>query len=450
MAKAKAIKNDAAQRADGWANFITGMGTLGSDRKEATTFAADWRLTESQCRDLYTYSGLGGRIVDLVVYDALRKWFTVDGDTDNLIENECKRLNVKLRIRRAWRYARCYGGALMVVHANDGGLLVDPLNENNIQDIEKIEVFHRWRVNRISYYTDPTDLKYGETELFLVNPTNPFGSQSFQVHESRCIVFDGLDVAPEIRMGNNWWGDTIYQRIYQRLRGLGEAYSNVEHIIGEFNLLITKIKGLSQKLAEGKENELVARAQTNNLTRHVMGSYLLDADGEDATRITSAVGGLDKLMEVLMMSVSAETSYPIRKLFGTPITGAGLSNNGDSDTRDYYDFVIAEREESALSQIERLVKLLMLQKRGAFKGKELPNWQITFPPLAEDTAQQQLANKKTQAEIDRQHFDMGVLEPEEIRDSRFGGDSFSFDTVLQARKTPSEKGEEDLGSATVN
>jgi uncharacterized protein len=428
---------------DGWGNVITGMGQQGVDRKESTNFAAERRLTESDCRDLYTYSGLAARIVDLPVYDGLRKWFTVDGDTDNLTENEFKRIGGKLKIRRAWRWSRVYGGSMIVILAKDGGLLTDPLNESNIQEIEKLEVYHRWRTNRISYYMDPAHPKYGETELYIVNPTTPFGQQSFTVHESRCIIFDGEDVAPEIRMGNNWWGDSVYQRIYQRLRGLGEAYSNIEHIIGEFTLLLTKIKGLSQKLAENKGQEMIARAMTNNLTRHLMGSYMVDADGEDATRLTTSVSGIEKLMETLMMSVSAETAVPIRRLFGSPISGAGLSNNGDAETTDYYDMVIANREENCLPQLEKIVRLLMLQKRGSFGGRELENWQVNFPPLKEETMEQQLKNKKTQLDIDRGYWDMEVVDGPEVRENRFGGDSYSHDMVLSKKRVePKEEAEE--------
>jgi phage-related protein (TIGR01555 family) len=426
---------------DGWQNVLTGMGQYGKDRKEYTEFASEQRMSEITCRNLYTFSGLAKAIVDLPVGDGLRKWFVVEGDTDNLTKNECKRLSAKREFFRAWKYARTYGGSLMVLMANDSRLLDEPLDENNIQSIEKIKVFHRWRVSRLSYYLDKNDSKYAETEIYQVAPMQPFAT-SFKVHESRCIAFDGVDVAPEIRAGNDWWGDSTYQAIYQRLRGLGESYSNIEHVIGEFLLMVTKIKGLALKLATNKEQEIVQRAIVNNMTRHVMNSYMIDADGEDATRTSATTTGLGELIEKMMMSVSAETRIPIRRLFGTPINGAGLSNNGDAETRDYYDFVTAERSDKIEPQVERFVKLLMLQKQGPFRGSELKNWSVEWSSLYEEPMSVQLDNKKKQQEIDRGYWDMGVLDEQEIRDSRFGGESYSFDTVLNQEVAPVKEKDE--------
>lgn len=430
-------KREDAINLDGWQNVLTGMGKMGRDRKEYTDFAAEIRLSEVTCRNLYTYSGLAKTIVDLPVYDALRKWFTIEGDTENLTANECKRLSAKREFYRAWKWARAYGGAVMVLMTNDGRFLDEPLDENNMQTIEKIRVFHRWRVSRLSYYMDTKDPNYGDTELYFITPVQPL-TTTFKVHETRCIIFDGVDVSPEIRVGNQWWGDSIYQAIYQRLRGLGESYNNVEHIIGEFLLMITKIKGLALKLATNKEQEIVQRAIVNNMTRHLMGSYMIDADGEEATRISATTTGLGDLIEKMMMAVSAEVRIPIRRLFGTPISGAGLSNNGDAETRDYYDFVSGERTDSCEQQIERFVKLLMLQKKGPFGGKEISNWAIKWPSLYEEPMSVQVETKKKQMEIDRGYWDMGTLDEQEIRDSRFGGESYSFDTVLNNSAAPSK------------
>jgi phage-related protein (TIGR01555 family) len=421
------------------------MGNPASDRKESGYFSGEVRLGEMVCRNLYTYSGLARTIVDMLVDDGLKKWFTIEGDTDNIMAKEAKRLSMKRQISRVWKYSRSYGGAVLVMMANDGRRLDEPLDEANIRDIEKLRVFHRWRTSRLTYYLDPNDPKYSETETFLITPTQPF-QRSFIVHESRCLIFDGLDVAPEIRQGNQWWGDSIYQSVYQRLRGLGEGFLNVEHIIGEFLLMITKIKGLAQKLASGQEKEVSARIMLTNMTRNLMGSYLLDADGEDATRISASVAGLDKLMEILMMGLSADVRYPIRKLFGTPIQAAGLGKDGDEETADYDNHVVGTRQDECEPQLERLCKLIMLQKAGPFHGSELANWAIKWPAIREDSMATQLANKKVQSEIDTSYYQMG-LDPADILNSRFGGDSYSHDTKMTHIVKPEGKAsqEDDQG-----
>lgn len=433
---------------DGWGNLLTGMGNPASDRKESGYFSSEIRLGEMTCRNLYTYSGLARTIVDMLVDDSLKKWFTIEGDTTNIMAKEAKRLSMKRQVSRAWKYSRSYGGALLVLMANDGRRLDEPLDENNIRDIEKLRVFHRWRISRLTYYLDQTDPKYSETETFLITPTQPF-SRSFIVHESRCLVFDGLDVAPEIRQGNQWWGDSVYQSIYQRLRGLGEGFLNVEHIIGEFLLMITKIKGLALKLASGQEKEVSARIMLTNMTRNLMGSYLLDADGEDATRMSASVAGLDKLMEILMMGLSADVRYPIRKLFGSPIQAAGLGKDGDEETADYDNHVVGTRQDECEPQLERFCRLIMLQKAGPFRGVELPNWSIKWPAIREDSMSVQLDNKKKQADIDNKYYDIG-LDPADILNSRFGGDSYSHDTKMTGKMKPGSAASEEEDEGEKN
>lgn len=439
MSKKLIVKKDVMQeRMDGWGNVLTGLGQMGRDRKEYTTFAQDFRLPETLCRNLYTYSGLAQRIVTLPVHDGLRKGFTIEGDKDNLIQNEFKRImgggpesNAMMELYRSWRWSRVYGGSLMVVYANDGRFLDEPLDENNIRDIEKVEAFQRWQCSRLSYYLDRTKPNYGNTEMFLITPRKPF-SISFKIHESRCLVFDGVDVAQEIRVANQMWGDSVYQAIYERLRGMGESFKNIEHIIGEFILFITKIKGLAQKLAMGGEKELVERIMMNSMLRHVMGTYAIDSEGEDATRQSATTTGLGELMEKIMMAISAETGIPVRKLFGSPISGAGLSNNGDAETRDYYDNVVAERDTKVSAPLQRLIKLIMLQKQGAFHGTEIPNWKIVWPPLWEEPMSVQLANRKIMTDIDRSNWEMNVYDEDEIRESGYE-ESQSFDRVMKSR-----------------
>ena len=439
------------QRNDSWQNVMTGMGVYGRDRKEHSSFSDEMRLAETVCRNLFTYSGLAQTIGQLPAYDALRKWFTVDGDTENLVLNKMKILGAKYQLLRARVWARVYGGALVVMMIDDGGELTDPLDWNNIRNIEGLKVFHRYRTARQTYYLDPSKANYWETETYFVNPPRGTG---FAVHESRCLVLDGVDVPPEIRVGNVMWGDSIYQSIYQRLRGLGEAYNNIEHIIGEFLLMITKIKGLSTKIAEGNAEQVLKRAVTINMTRHLQNSYLLDADGEDATRISANTAGLRDLMEVLMMGVSADCRIPVRRLFGSPITGAGLSNNGEGEVRDYYDYVDAyEREQGIAPSLEKLVKVIMLCKDGDFDGQEIDGWAINWPPLYEEPMSTILANKKLQSEVDEKYMSIGddtgtVLSKDEVRKSRFAN-GYSFDTTLQDETaTPTEKGGEDLGHIT--
>ena len=435
-------------RLDGWGNIMTGMGDEAYDRKMSTSFNPEFKLPEQLLINLITYSGLFRKTIMLPIYDALRKWFTVEGDTDNLIANEAKRLSIRTAIHKAWWNSRTFGGAIMVIHANDGRNLDEPLDENNIREIESLRVYSRWRSARLTYYMDKNDPRYSETETFTISPQMQF-TTSFVVHESRCLIFDGIDIPPQIRAQNQWWGDSQAQQIFQVLSQLGEAFNNVSHILGEYTMLITKVKNLTQKIAMNGGDQVIARAQIVNLTRSIMGTYLLDADGEDARRETIAVSGLSDLLEVLMMRYAADAWMPVRKLFGSKIAGTGgIGDQGNEETRDYYDYCTAIRNDECEPQVERLIRLLMLQKKGPFGGKELKGWKVVWLPLLEEPMKDQITNKKTQADIDNIYWQMGSLGEDEIRDSRFGGDTYSHDTHINAKAPAKSAGLEDQQAKT--
>ena len=111
---------------DGWGNIVTGMGDKAYDRKMSTYFNPEMRLPEPLLVNLLTYSGLFRKTIMAPIYDALRKWFTIEGDTNNEIANETKRLGLKQQLTRAWWNSRTFGGALVVIHANDGRDIRDP------------------------------------------------------------------------------------------------------------------------------------------------------------------------------------------------------------------------------------------------------------------------------------------------------------------------------------
>jgi phage-related protein (TIGR01555 family) len=426
---------------DGWMNLLTGLGMSGYDKKESTSFYGDTRLYEAEIRDLITYNGLAKRIVGLMAEDMLREWFTIEGDTDNVVPNYYRKIkgrdggNAKREIYRALKWARGYGGAIVVIGATDGQEMTEPLNEASIKKIEFIHAFHRYRVSRVKYYEDPRDPRYWETEIYMVNPPRGFG---YQVHESRCLVFDGEEVPPETRLMNYGWGDSILQAVYRRLRGLGESYAGCEHIIQEFILTYLQISGLANQIASGQEELVRKRLNILDLSKHMMNTVLLDKD-EILNRISASVAGLPELIGKLIQATASETGYPVRKLFGEVNVGSGLSNDRSEETRDYYDVVASEQEEKLLTPIERLSELIMLSKEGPTKGALVgSSWRVIFPPLWQPSEKEIVDNRKTVADTDNIYVSMGAVAPEEIRTSRFGGNSYSHETVLDPSLKPED------------
>jgi phage-related protein (TIGR01555 family) len=183
--------------------------------------------------------------------------------------------------------------------------------------------------------------------------------------------------------------------------------------IGKF-----KIKDLAQLLAttEGKES-IQRRVELMDLTRSVFRSQYFDTE-EDFSRDDVNFSGVSEILYIIFMLISADTGYPITRLFG--VSPGGMNATGESDMRNYYDAVRSEQIAVLLPILLRLVRII-----SQWLNIEEPY--IEFIPL-------QSMNEKERADLDKQkadteqieantyksYIDAGVLEPHEVRWLKFG------------------------------
>ena len=416
------VKTDSAAHTDGWANLLTGLGLKGTDKRLSTNFIADPRLTWSDLTYLYRSDGLAKRIINLPSNDIFRAWFKIEGDTDGEIELKLRELDAKKHLKQAFRLARLFGGSLAIMGIDDGQTYEKPVKESAIKGVEHLHVFDRWRmtVNTADLYLDPANDKYGMPERYLVTPLygNPF-----YVHESRVLRFEGEPVTDIIRIGNQGWGDSVLQSCWDRLRALGESYGNLEHIVDEFIIGLMTINNLQEMIAGGKEKIIQKRLNMVDITKSVMNTVLLD-DKETYQRISATTTGLGEVMDKIIEALSAVTGIPVCLLMGR--SQAGLSNDEGSQVRFYYDMISGLQEEEVYPQLNRLTNYINLGL-GSPLGDE---WFVRFNPLWQPTEKQIVEQRKMQAEADAIYLTAGVVLPEEVALSRFGGDFYSHDTNL--------------------
>lgn len=407
---------------DGWANLITGLGYAGSDKRLSTGFIAEPRLTYMDLTELYRSDGLAKRTVDLASNDMFRAWFRLEGDTDGLIEVRLKELDARKQLKKAVRLARLYGGALAVLGINDGGRYDEPVRENAIKSIEHIHVFDRWRmtVSTADLYLDPANRKFGMPERYLITPL--YGTP-FYVHESRVLRFEGEDVTDLIRIRNQGWGDSVLQSVWDRLRALGETYANLETILSEFIIGKMTITNLQEMIASGKEKIAQKRLNYVDMTKHIMNTILLDKE-EEYERISTTVTGIAEITDRIIEAYCASTGYPVSLFLGR--TEGGLSNSENGQIRFYYDKIAGMQQEELLPQLNRLINYINISL-----GKPIDDeWFVQFNPLWQPTQREITEQRYQQAQTDKIYLDSGVLMPEEVAKSRFGGDYYSYETAL--------------------
>lgn len=423
---------------DGWTNLLTGMGILNRDKTRSTKYEYVRKMSQIELTNLFRGDGLAKRVINLVVREMIRKGFKIIGDTDGIVKKEYKRLNGDKYVAESERWARLYGGSLMVLWIDDGVEdMEEPLKEDNIKKIEMIKVFQRFRVDKTSdVERDPESDHFLEPNTYTITPIS---GASFRVHWTRVIEFDGMVIPDEYRARNAGWGDSVYESIFEWLRRLGSVYSGVENIVDDFVTGWLKINNLQDMIATGKEDLIKTRLQLLDMSKNIINTKLLD-DNEEYTKVSSSVAGLPDLVDRFWDGLSSVTGIPVTLLRGT--SPKGLQATGAADIRFFYDNIGSEQIERLYPQQRRLLTLIQKQQDSETKGKEIENWDIEYLPLWEQTEKEAAETRKSQAETDKMYIESGVLEADEVAISRFGGDEYSTDTHIDVESREKDEGEE--------
>lgn len=415
---------------DSWMNGYTGLGQSGRDKATGTFFAACRTFSLIELDDLYSACGIARRIIDIVASDMTRQGWEIEGDSEGKILSQLEEMQAYTKITQMIQWSRLYGGSVILLGIVDGRPLDQPVNLNNIRKIAWMQVYDRWQcvVQYDFICRDFNSENYGCPDLYEI--TDNWTGNTFLVHYSRLLRMDWGTLSPRERARNNGWCDSAIAPIYEELKNLGAAYGNMATIMHDFVNGVIKIPNLSQMISMScneNENLLMRRLNFANLTKGIQGMLVIDAE-ENFEKLSTNVSGLSEMLDRFMLSVCSVTGIPATLLFGK--SPAGLNATGDSETRNYYDMVKQFQEMKLKPILEKLTYYLMRSIDGPFKGVELENWSIQFSPLWQNTEEQEANMRRTVAETDAIYIDRGVVDANEVAISRFGGDRWSMNTLI--------------------
>ena len=423
---------------DGWENASTGIGILGRDKRLGSTFAAE-PVSQEYAEEVWRGDDLFARIVETLPNEMLRAGHCVkvsdDKDLTEALETESDRLQFGETCRRALYYSRAYGGAGILLGADDGSKdLSLPLAETRIKAFDWLNVLTPRELQPVSYYADPRRPRYGEISVYRLVPVDtPPNSELIAqmplVHESRIIRVGGVATSRGAMLRNvhPGWDDSVLVRILQVINDFQEAWAGASILLRDFAPPVLKIKGLAKVLASASGEAITERARAVEISRSIARTILIDSE-EEYSRQTVNVSGLAELLEKLMLRLASAANMPVSLLMGQ--SPAGLNATGDADVRWFYDQVSSMQDRHLEPILKRLYTVAMLNHAGPAKGKIPKNWTIELPPLWQLTDLEQAQLRKTQADTDAIYIAAQVVTPQEIAKSRFGGDSYSTSTEI--------------------
>lgn len=460
-------KNGAVRphREDGYVNLLNKYGTK-QDNSEAYKFEREPVIPDMQLTGLYEGNGLFSKIIDTPAEEALKHGFDLNLKSDELnafVEDALDDLEWEEKAATAIKWARLYGGALIVMLIDDGRGLEEPVDWEHIRSIDELRVYERSIVqpdyaslyqqdyggkgvgNRVS--------KFGQPEYYYVSSI--YGS--FKVHESRCLVFRN-GVLPEQTSNATYlfWGMPEYVRIRRALRETVTAHTDSVKLLERSVQAIYSMKGLASLLTtDDGENQVLKRLQLVDTSRGLLNSIAIDSEGEQYDFKTFQFSGVKDVIDATCNMLSALTNIPQTILFGR--SPAGMNATGDSDFESYYNFV----EKIQRLMLKRNLRTLLdvVFRAGIASGDvaEEPDYKLEFKPLwsLSDTEQAAVDQTKAQtalvkAQTAQVYVDMQALDPTEVRKRLASDEEFDVEDIISEGEDDDDLLQAPLGSSSTD
>ncbi|MCC5616531.1 DUF1073 domain-containing protein [Nostoc sp. CHAB 5836] len=423
-------------------NVLTQMGT-GGDKSEYTTIGRSKRIPKEQLEDLYRVP-ICRRIVRARPDSAVLKGWNLtlgNGSDQKIIGKFNKyhdRLKIKEKFNQAQIQANIYGGSVIVIIADDGKNSSEPLEVSKIKSITSLEVLDRYKIAPdLQLGINASEPEYYRLLLpeFLQGKFNQlFPSEkgrNFNIHSSRIIRFDGVAYTPDMLWDNEGWGGSILENLWEDYRDWKTALKAIGAMVQDCSLFVYKLKGLAAMLKAQDENLLKARLHLMRMMISVFGGFAADAEGESIEFPSRSFAGVGEVATQLRDSFIGSAGIPHDRLFGESPSGLGAT--GESEEKNWSHDVASFQQTEWLPKLKIIGSYIFLAKDGPSKGIEPEDWGFEFPSLLQQSEADIASNRSTQASTDNTYLSTGVLLPEEVRASRFGGSKYSIETVLDEK-----------------
>jgi phage-related protein (TIGR01555 family) len=379
-----ARSSNVAWTADNFQNFSASLGygtdNIGSAATYGFTFITRNRL---MLEAAYRGSWIVGAAVDIPADDMTRAGLELQGldsdDTDDMMA-AIRDLGLAQQVGDNIRWARLFGGAgaWMMIDGQDAST---PLNMDSIKEgqFRGLHVFDRTVMNP-TYASNELVLDLGPSfgmPEFYQTFSDTGGVPQLKIHHTRFMRQTGIEMPYYQKRIEQFWGESVVERIWDRLVGFDSATAGVTQLVYKAYLRIVKVKNLRQNIAMGgtatqalaNQFMFMRQMQSNE------GLSLIDGDDEFAT-FQNTFAGLDTILEQFGGQLCGALDLPYSRLFGQ--TPGGLASTGEGDMRNY-DASNARKQETKLRRGWTVI--LDVLHRSVLGRPADPGFTFKFNPL---------------------------------------------------------------------
>jgi phage-related protein (TIGR01555 family) len=449
----------AEQKRDAYENENSGFGGS-SDPVNVSLFNVPSLLSHQCLADLYRHDWVSRKIVDMLAEDTTSKWIDVQtGDADiNKATNERQdELNVKDNFQVALKWARLFGGAAIIIGAVDGRKPSQPLNEDNIREINTLTVLDRWQLWIASSFNDPLQPNFGKPELYSLQPLSRgqgylskllgFVRTNKIIHASRVIRLDGNLIPDRSLITNSGWHDSVLISAHEAIKHYGIGQHSLATLFQDFVTKVFKTPGLADLILSDEGNlGLQGRLDTLNKYVSTVGLAAI-GDEEEYDKKQTTVAGLDKLIDKVIDALAGATNYPRSRFFTQQL---GKLAGAEQESKKYFQFAESYQECRLRDPINRMLRLLFLDKSFVTNGREPEEWEFKFNSLQVMDDNEKADVREKMSKADNAYIQNGTLSPEEVATSRFSPKGYSVETTIDLemreeidKPDPEEENEEE-------
>lgn len=429
--------------ADTWSSIVSGLGTSRDKAVSLNASTRRWKIGDEELQNLYDHDDAAARIVDAKPEAMFREGFGIC-TTDKAIDKACARFAHELKIVdrfiEALEWESLYGGSLVLVGAIDGAPNLEiPLDLANLREIGYLTVVDRRDTRPVQWYDDPLLPSFGRPSIYEILPTHrqiaaPVVVSRLRVHASRCIVFEGPRCSTNARKENQGWGLSSLDRAYTALQIYNGNWASISNLLVDASQAVFKIPNLWQIMSGPNKQKLLDRFSLLDQGRSVARAFVLDKD-EEFDRRDTTMSGLPELLDRTTSRLASAARMPVTVLAG--ISPAGLNATGESDIRNWYDAIAAERLLHVVPELDRLWRMIFASKLGPTAGV-VPDFEIKWPPLWQLSPVEKAQVHNAQASADATWINAGVLVAPEVAVARFGPDGIRDDLVIDTEAYAAE------------
>jgi uncharacterized protein len=222
----------------------------------------------------------------------------------------------------------------------------------------------------------------------------------------------------------------VLSKIHTQLSNYAQAIDGLSTALTDFKVSVLKMKNLADIVAQNGVQQVQDRVNILKLSKSVANMILIDENESFDQRVTALSGVPDTARMIADRLVTA-SKIPHTILFGE--SPSGLAATGRAEESAWFNSVKGYQESNLRPAIMEFLRASFRAKNGPTRGKEHEKYTVEFYPLWQLDEKEEVEKRKIQSEVDRTYMEFGVIDPEEVRKSRFEGEQYTIETRVEDR-----------------